>query len=87
MIVSDDTHPFSHVECIAVAMTTQQHSDSIAVPDTAWVQGGSNTQSYISPWYVVTIKQSDFDRCQGKLEQQIVSEAIRDLHAYTQVDR
>lgn len=67
-------------------MTTQEHSDGIAVPDTAWVRGGSKKRAFISPWYVTTIKQRDFDRCQGKLEKQVVTEAIQALHTYTSLD-
>jgi hypothetical protein len=64
-------------------MTTQQHTDGIEVPDTAWVRGGSNKRSYISPWYVATIKYSDFDRQQGTLDADTVADAVEDLHRYT----
>lgn len=83
VIVSDRTHPFAGTECIALAMTTRQHSAGISVPDDAWIRGGSQTDSYISPWYVTTIKQRDFDRQQGTLSQSIVADAVTDLHLYT----
>lgn len=83
VIVSESTHPFSHTECIALAMTTQQHAEGIEVSDSAWVRGGSNKTSYISPWYVATIKYSDFDRQQGELNADTVVEAVEDLHRYT----
>ena len=82
-IVSDAEHPFSQTEYIALAMTTQHHTDGIEVADSAWVRGGSNKTSYISPWYVATIKYSDFDRQQGELEAGIVVDAVEDLHRYT----
>lgn len=83
VIVSTDTHPFADTECIAVAMTTQQHAEGIPVPDDAWIRGGSNKQAYISPWYVTTIKHRDCDRQQGALEDELIAEAIEQLHAYT----
>ena len=83
VIISDTTHPFSHTECIVLAMTTQRHTAGIEVPDTAWVRGGSEKDAYISPWYVTTIKYRDFDRQQGTLAQNIVTAAIADLHSYT----
>lgn len=83
VIVSDATHPFSHTECIALAMTTQQHTAGIVVPDDAWIRGGSAKQSYISPWYVATIKHRDLDRQQGELEPTTVDEAADHLHQYT----
>ena len=50
LIVSGEEHPFADVECIVVGMTTTNHANSVAVPDTAWVRGGSDKDAYISPW-------------------------------------
>ncbi|MBO4249495.1 hypothetical protein IL252_16940 [Halomicrobium sp. IBSBa] len=83
VIVSDGSHPFAHTECIALAMTTQQHTGAISVPDDAWREGGSDTDAYISPWYTTTIKHRDFDRQQGTLEPTLVVEAVSELHRYT----
>lgn len=83
VIVSNATHPFSDTECIALAMTTQRHSAGIDVPDSTWIRGGSRKDSYISPWYVATIKHRDFDRQQGELSKGIVTNAIDRLHGYT----
>ena len=46
-------------------MTAQDRAEAIAVPDEEWVQGGSQADAYVSPWYVTTIKQRDFDNQQG----------------------
>lgn len=83
VVVSDSDHPFSDHESIAVAMTTQQHAEGLEVPETAWVQGGSETQSYVSPWYVATIKHRDFDRQQGTLSEAVLADSIEALHRYT----
>lgn len=83
VVISDATHPFSHTECIALAMTTQQHAAGIRVPDDAWSRGGSQQQSYISPWYVTTIKRRDLDRQQGELKPALVDDAVEKLHQYT----
>jgi mRNA-degrading endonuclease toxin of MazEF toxin-antitoxin module len=83
VVVSESTHPFGETECIALAMTTQQHTAGIAVPDSAWIRGGAKKDSYISPWYVATIKYADFDRQQGKIESELVADAGKELHRYT----
>lgn len=83
VIISDTAHPFSQTECIVLALTTQRHADGIEIPDTAWMRGGSNTDSFISPWYVTTIKYRDFDRQQGTLAQSLVTTAVEALHDYT----
>jgi hypothetical protein len=67
-------------------MTTQYHDGAITVPDSAWVQGGSDTQAYISPWYTTTLKHRDLDRQQGTLTSEVIAEAVRELHQYTAVD-
>jgi len=82
VVVSDETHPFSQTECIALAMTTQEHEGAIRVASDGWRGGGSNKQSYISPWYVTTIKYRDFDRQQGKLTEDVVSRAVKSLFRY-----
>lgn len=83
LLISDDSHPFADVECIAVGMTTQNHSDGIAVSDEAWIRGGSQKDAYISPWYVATIKQRDLDNQQGELADSLVADAIDAVHGYT----
>lgn len=83
LVASDTSHPFSTAECIAVAMTTQDHPDGIAVPADAWIRGGSKTDAYISPWYVTTIKRRDLDNQQGELADALVADAIEALHGYT----
>ncbi|MFB6074666.1 MAG: hypothetical protein ABEJ89_06610 [Haloarculaceae archaeon] len=83
LVINDSSHPFASVECIAVGMTTQVHPDGIAVPDEAWVRGGSRKEAYISPWYVTTIKQRDLDDQQGELANTLVADAIEALHGFT----
>ena len=85
VIISTHDHPFSHTECIAMAMTTQHHEGAILVPEEAWIQGGSERRSYISPWYVTTTKHRDLDRHQGTLSPEIVAEAVNQLHSYTPI--
>jgi mRNA-degrading endonuclease toxin of MazEF toxin-antitoxin module len=82
LVVSDTSHPFSDEESIVVAMTTQNHPDGIAVPNEAWVQGGSEKEAYVSPWYVTTIKQRDLDNQQGKLTDSLVADVVETLHGY-----
>jgi len=83
LVVSDISHPFSQEECIVVAMTTRSHVAGIPIPDEGWVAGGSETDAYISPWYVMTVKHRDLDNQQGVLADSLVIEAIEALHGYT----
>lgn len=83
LILSTDTHPFSEEECIGVAMTTRDRPEGIEVPDSAWVEGGSRKQAYVSPWYATTMKHATFDQQQGILSASIVSSVAKELHSYT----
>lgn len=83
LVISDTSHPFSAEECIVVAMTTQDHPHGIAVPDDAWIRGGSKQDASVSPWYVTTIKHRDLDNQQGKLADSLVVDVIDALHDYT----
>jgi hypothetical protein len=83
LVVSDTTHPFAHTECIGVAMTTQEHEQGIPVPETEWIRSGSETESFVSPWYTATLKHRDLGRKQGELSRQIVSDVGTALHDYT----
>jgi len=85
LIVSDASHPFSDTECIGLGMTTQKHDGAIPVTDDAWVRGGSDLDSFVSPWYVATLKYADFDRQQGTLAAEVVTEAVAELHRYVPV--
>lgn len=82
VILSTDEHPFAESECIAAAMTTRRHADGIAVPDDGWIEGGSETQSYVSPWYVATFKYRSFDRRQGRLSEPLVGRVAEELRSY-----
>jgi hypothetical protein len=83
LVISDTSHPFAEVECIGVGMTTRRHPDGIPVPDGAWIRGGSQKDTYISPWYVTTLKHRDLDNQQGELSEILVADAVEALHEYT----
>lgn len=85
LIVSDDRRPFSDVECIALAMTSQDYPEGIPVPDEGWIEGGTDVDSAISPWYVTTLKLRNLDDQQGTLAPGLVKQAIEALHGYTPV--
>ena len=83
LIVNTSSHPFARTECIVLAMTTQRHEEGVRVPGDGWRRGGSEKESYVSPWYVTTIKHRDFDDQQGALRERIVDTAVSELHKYT----
>ncbi|GCF12481.1 hypothetical protein Harman_04160 [Haloarcula mannanilytica] len=63
-------------------MTTQQHAGGIPVPGDAWIQGGSQTNSYLSVVYE-TIEDRALDQQQETISASLVAEAVAELHRYT----
>lgn len=82
LVLSTDDHPFASEECIVSALTTTNHERGIRLSDGDWVEGGTDVQSFVSPWYVTTVKKSDLDRWQGKLTKSTVTNGIAELHRY-----
>lgn len=82
LVVSTGDHPVASAECIAVALTTTAHDAGLAVPEDAWVRGGSDVDSYASPWYVTTVKTRTLDRFQGRLGSSFVDRVASSLSGY-----
>lgn len=70
-----------------MALSTQEHPQSIEIPDEAWVRGGSRKDAYASPWYVTTMKHRDLDNQQGALTNDLLESAVDALHRYTSVKK
>jgi len=52
LIVNNDSHPFSDEQFVAVAISTKEYENSIALKPDAWTVGGVPKQSFVSPWAV-----------------------------------
>ena len=83
VVLSDDTHPFYQEEFMCAAMTRTQRSDSIPLPDSAFVSGSGLPQSsYASPWAVTTLKNSDVQHTYGRLDPDVTDRIARDSAEY-----
>lgn len=57
LVVSTEQLPYPNEESISIAFTTQSHHPgSFEVPSEAWVRGEPQSQSYVLPWSVATLK-------------------------------
>lgn len=72
LVLSTDRHPFASEQCIAVAVSTKQYDDSIALPDESWVTGGVPEPSFVSPWAVHSPRLEDVDVWQGRVVDAVV---------------
>lgn len=52
LIVNNDSHPFGDEQYIAVAVSTKEYDDSLALDSEVWEIGGVPRESLVSPWAV-----------------------------------
>ncbi|GAB3691010.1 hypothetical protein GCM10028857_27940 [Salinarchaeum chitinilyticum] len=68
LVLSDDRHPFHGEEYLVAGITTTDRPGTVAIDeDDAWAIGGLPRTSYVSPWFLTTLKHADVDRGVGAL--------------------
>ncbi|MFB6284176.1 MAG: hypothetical protein ABEK59_09645 [Halobacteria archaeon] len=67
LILSDSSHPFHGTEYSVVGLTTTKRDLAVEVTQNDWKYGYPGDKSFVSPWYIFTIKHSNIDRPQGSL--------------------
>ena len=82
LIINTDAHPFHGTEYLAMLITTTERDEAIGVQETDWEYGSLSKPSYISPWTVVTVKDSALFGYQGQLEPAVVDTAVEQLPPY-----
>lgn len=72
--------PFHGEQYIAVTLTTKSWVDGlITIPEESWLRGGTPDESRIVPWGVQSIGDEDVDFWQGRLDRNLVDEAVTAL--------
>jgi len=78
LILSDETHPFPGRQYIAVGITTKEYSESIPLAD-AFVDGELTRESFVSPWAVVSLRDSQIERAVAKVSEPITDKATHQM--------
>jgi mRNA-degrading endonuclease toxin of MazEF toxin-antitoxin module len=84
LIVNNDTHPFGDEQYIAVAVSTKEYGDSIALGDDVWEVGGVPEESFVSPWAVHSPRIEDLVAWQGRVTDVFVDDVVAELTSYLQ---
>ena len=50
LIVNNSSHPFADEQFLAVAVSTKEHENSLALRPDVWEVGGVPRESFASPW-------------------------------------
>lgn len=82
LVVSDDAHPFHGEEYIVVGITTTERNGAIELQANDWSIGGLPKRSYVSPWFVTTIKHASIVQGVGQLDSKVVDEIVNEATQY-----
>lgn len=82
LILNNDSHPFGEQQYIAVAVSTKEYEDSLALESRVWDVGGVPQASFVSPWAVHSPRIEDIVAWQGRVTDEFVEEVLEALKAY-----
>jgi len=82
LVVSTDDHPFHGEEYLVTALTTTERADAIELADDGWDVGGLPRTSYVSPWFLTTLKHADVDRGVGELADATLNSVLEEITGY-----
>lgn len=82
LILNNDSHPFGEQQYIAVAVSTKEYEDSLALESRVWDVGGVPQPSFVSPWAVHSPRIEDIVDWQGRVTDEFVEEVLDALNAY-----
>jgi hypothetical protein len=76
LVVNNESHPFGDEQCVAVAISTKEYDDSIALDPTVWDVGGVPRESFVSPWAVHSPRFEDLVAWQGRVTDEFVTTVV-----------
>ena len=80
ILSNHEGRPFHGEQCIALTLTSKSWMDGlIDIPGESWLRGGIPDESRIVPWGVQSIDHEDIDFWQGRLDSELVDEAVAAL--------
>lgn len=82
LIVNNDSHPFCDQQYIAVAVSTKEYEDSLALKSEMWEVGGVPCESFVSPWAVHSPRTEDLITWQGRVTDEFVDTVVDKLETY-----
>ena len=84
VILSNSTLPFLGQEYVTAAVTTTSRPPAVELTSDRIEKGGLPRTSYISPWTVVTLKDSMISRQPAKVTDATVDTVWNELNGYLQ---
>jgi mRNA-degrading endonuclease toxin of MazEF toxin-antitoxin module len=82
LIVNNDSHPFDDEQFVAVAVSTKEYDDSLALDSEVWVTGDVPRESFVSPWAVHSPRIEDLVAWQGRVRTEFADRVVDALVEY-----
>ncbi|WP_248518204.1 hypothetical protein [Salinarchaeum laminariae] len=82
LIVNNESHPFDDEQFLAVAISTKEYEESLALIDEHWTTGGVPRASFVSPWAVHSPRAEDLIAWQGRVTDRFVDEVVDSIETY-----
>jgi len=82
LVINNREHPFHEEQLIALAVSTKEYEDSLALTAERWETGGVPRTSFVSPWAIHSPRVEDLVAWQGRVRENFVREAVDMLDSY-----
>lgn len=82
LIVNNSSHPFGDEQFVAIAVSTNEYEDSLALDSEVWEVGGVPRESYVSPWAIHSPRIEDLVAWQGRVTKGFVDTVVDELETY-----
>ncbi|WP_336133883.1 hypothetical protein [Natronomonas amylolytica] len=82
LIVNNSSHPFVDEQFLAVAVSTKEYEDSLALRPYVWEVGGVPHESFASPWAVHSPRIEDLVAWQGRVTDEFVDTVVDEIETY-----
>ena len=82
LIVNNSSHPFDDEQFLAVAVSTKEYEDSLALDADVWEVSGVPRESFVSPWAVHSPRIEDLVAWQGRVTTPFVGSVVDELQTY-----
>ena len=85
LILSDELHPFAGEQYIAAGITTKEYAPSISL-EGMFVEGSLSERSFVSPWAVVSLRESDIERAVAIVDELVLRDVAKRLARFVGYD-
>jgi PemK-like protein. len=75
-VLSNDDHPFHGEDYLVAGVTTTEREQAIELTAESWAVGGLPETSYVSPWFLTTLKHTAIEQGVGTVTDEVCATAL-----------